>query len=261
MWRQNLFNWTASVSLVQQGCLTFDPANGLLTKGKQATQCFVPGCSKNLFHQVLVFRPHLTSVLTESPTCRASEPSQMQAPSRGLTQKGVPHHRVKARKEQLDAGWNRQCLLKRFLWQHTSMWITAWRKHTVSSTTTRGLLSSLPRCHGQRLQVSGEITVTHIHKMFQKPDRKQVSLQTKPVSYWKGQNDNIVLFSLLLCQWHMTVVKTSFFFKGNSFFFPLQAIIAINPLQNGTQWQPKDWMNVVFYECNLVSFVYMDGQY
>lgn len=46
----------------------------------------------------------------------------------------------------------------------------------------------------------------------------------------------------------------------NIFLFSLQAIIAINPLQNGTQWQPKDWMNVVFYEClNSVSVVYKDG--
>lgn len=61
------------------------------------------------------------------------------------------------------------------------MWITVWQKHTVSSTTTRGLLFFLPQPHGQWLQLSAEIPatpypLTHTHKMCQKPDLKQVSL-------------------------------------------------------------------------------------
>lgn len=189
----------------------------------------------------------------------------MQAPSRAPTRRGVPLHHVKVRKDWLDAEWNR---LKRFLWQRTSMWITVWRKHTVSSTTTRGLLFSRPRCHGQQLRLSAEIPATHspqthTHKMCQNPDLKQVSLSRydyRPESYWKRTKWQCPVFFVGVSLY----VQSSFIKQDCSsvcLFFSLQAIIAINPQQNGTQWQPKDWMIVVFYECYLVSFVYTDGQW
>lgn len=173
MWHQNTSNRTTNTSSDRPGCLTFDPARRYLPV-MSATLRFVPRCFRNTFYQAPASRQRPTSVLTAGLTLQASGPSQMPAPSRVLTPRGVPSHRVTARSDWQGAEGKRWLQVRRFLWQHTLMWTTVWRKHTASSTTTRGPWSSLPQRHGPRAATCSP--VTHTHKTCQTPDLKQVRL-------------------------------------------------------------------------------------